>query len=160
MRSLKYSMNKILKDKSGFLLRDFVIAGLVFATIIALYVIQVASVADNYDNTDMISQDFADHYDKLTTNKQYLDTSAKAVQNPDGGLNLVGTFNVAFNSVFTVIVMIWDSLTLYATMGTHLPEDFKFLDYNVITILMGSIIAILTTYLIFVWLSSVTRGKL
>ena len=149
----------IAKNKKGFLLRDFIVVGIIFGVVISLYIVQVASVADNYGNMDIISSDFAAHYDKLQEMSGNLDKSTDAVQG-SSGLNLVGAFNVAFNSVFTVIVMVWDGLTIYGTMGTHLAEDFSFLDYNTIKILIGGIIAILTTYLIFVWLSSVTRGKI
>jgi hypothetical protein len=149
-----------IKNKKGFLLRDFIVVGIIFGLTISLYIIQVASIADNYDNTNIIDEDFAAHYDKLQSMKSNLDTSAKAVQDPEGGLDLVGAFNVAFNSVFTVIVMVWDGLSLYAGMATNLASDFSFLDKNVIIIFTTGLIAILTAYLIFVWLSSVTRGKI
>ena len=147
------------KQKKGWLLRDFVIVGIVFGLIIALYVVSVASVADNYNNHDIISANFANYYSKLSTNLQQLDTSYKAVQSP-GGLNLIGTFNVAFNSVFTVIVMVWDGIAIYTGMAGNMSSDFSFLDQSTVLLLFGGIIAIITAYLIFVWISSVTRGKL
>lgn len=149
----------MFKGKKGFLLRDFVIVGIIFGTIIALYVLSVASIATNYQNTDIINSNFAAHYSRINDNLAQLDRSTKAVQG-SGGLNLIGTFNVAFNSVFTVVVMIWDGLVIYKDMAVNMVGDFTFLDAGVTTLFLGSVIAILTAYLIFVWLSSVSRGKI
>lgn len=149
----------IFKQKKGFLFRDFVIVGILFGLIVALYVVQVASVANNYNNNQIISQSFSDHYSKMQTNLQQLDTSYSATKGT-GGLNLIGTFNVAFNSVFTVIAMVWDGITIYTGMAGNIAGDFNFLDQGVVVLFFGAIIACLTAYLIFVWLSSVSRGKI
>lgn len=147
------------QQKKGFLLRDFVIVGIIFGLVIGMFIIMVGSVANNYNNTDIISSSFADHYSKLQTNLDQLNTANKAVQG-SGGLNLIGTFNVAFNSVFTVVAMVWDSILIYTGMASNISGDFSFLDQSTVLLFLTSIIAILTTYLIFVWLSSVSRGKL
>jgi hypothetical protein len=149
----------IFKYKKGFLLRDFVIVGMLFGLIIALYVLSVAGIANNYQNTNIISENFASHYSHLQDNLNSLDTSYKATKG-SGGLNLIGAFNVAFNSVFTVIIMVWDGITLYSGMAGTIVSDFTFLDSGVITIFLSAIIAMLTAYLVFVWLSSVMRGKI
>lgn len=149
----------MFKQKKGFLLRDFVVVGILFGMAIALYIIQVASVAQNYGNDDMISPEFAAHYSKLQTNLDALSSATNAVQG-SGGLNLIGSFNVAFNSVFTVIVMIWDGILIYTGMASNVASDFNFLDQSTMLVFLGGIIAILTTYLIFIWLSSVSRGKI
>lgn len=147
------------KQKKGFLLRDFVIVGIIFGLIVALYIIMVASMATNYNNNNIISSNFANHYNKLQTNLNSLDTSYAATKG-SSGLNLVGTFNVAFNSVFTVIVMVWDGVMIYTGMASNVSSDFSFLDQTTVLLILSSFIAIITTYLIFVWLSSVTRGKI
>ena len=148
-----------IKQKFGFLIRDFVIVGILFGMIIALFIVLVASTANNYNNTDIISPSFAAHYSQLTAFKSDLDTSNQAVQS-SGGINLIGAFNVAFNSVFTVIAMVWDSLLIYTGMAQNIAGDFSFLDSGTIFMFMGGLIAILTAYLIFIWISSVSRGKL
>ena len=146
-------------NKKGFLARDFVVVGIIFGMVIALFVILVASTANQYNNTDIVSPNFAKHYSTLNTNLQQLDTSNKAVQGA-GGLNLIGTFNVAFNSVFTVIAMVWDGISIYTGMAGNVAGDFNFLDQTTVLMFLGGIIAILTVYLIFIWISSVSRGKL
>src|SRR3972149_4543769 len=147
------------KQKKGFLLRDFVIVGIIFGMVIAFYIIQVASVAQNYNNKDIITPEFAQHYSKIQTNLDQLNSANRAVQGT-GGLNLIGTFQVAFNSIFTVIVMVWDGILIYTGTASNKSQDFTFLDSSTILLFLSGIIAIITTYLIFVWLSSVSRGKL
>ena len=149
----------MFKQKKGFLLRDFVIVGILFGTIIALYVIQVASIAQNYSNSDIISPTFAAHYDKLSTNMNYLNSMSSSVQGTNG-LNLIGLFDVAFNSVFSVVSLIWETILIYTGMAGFFVSDFTFLDATVVKIVLSSAIAIITAYLIFVWLSSVSRGKI
>ena len=149
----------MIKQKKGFLLRDFVVVGIIAGMIIAFYIIQVASIAQNYDNTEIIDSNFASHYSKLQTNLETLDTSYDAVKG-GSGLNLIGTFNVVFNSVFTVIVMVWDGVMIYTGMGQNIANDFTFFDRSTVLVFFSGIIAIVTTYLIFIWLSSVSRGKI
>jgi len=150
------------KNKKGWLLRDFVIVGIIFGIILSLFLFGVADIASNYNDDTMISQSFSDHYSNLQTNLNQLNNANQAVQGGSSGqgLNLIGTFNVAFNSVFTVIVMVWDGLLIYTGMASNISNDFTFLDHNVIMVFMSGLIAILTSYLIFVWLSSVSRGKI
>lgn len=151
--------NILKMNKRGFLLRDFVVTGLIFGLVVALYIIQVASVADNYNNQEIISPSFAEHYDKMSENTAKLENSFSAVKSGNG-LDLIGTFNIAFNSVFTVINMLWDSLLIYTNMIPNIVGDFTFLDATTIFLFLGGILAIITAYLIFIWLSSVTRGKI
>lgn len=152
-------INKMKMNKRGFLLRDFIVVGIIFGMVIALYIIQVASVAQNYNNADIISPEFADHYSNLQTNLDELNVGTEAAQGSEG-LNLIGTFNVAFNSVFTVITMVWDGILIYTGMASNVAGDFSFLDQSTILLFTGGLIAILTAYLVFIWLSSISRGKI
>ena len=149
----------MLKQKKGFLVRDFVLAGILFGIVIALFIISVGSIATNYNNTDMVSPQFAAHYNKLQSNLNSLDSAYLATKG-SGGLNLIGTFNVVFNSVFTVITMAWDGIAMYSGMATNISGDFSFLDQATALLILTSLIACILIPLIFVWLSSVSRGKI
>jgi hypothetical protein len=147
------------KNKKGFLIRDFVVAGIIFGIIMLMFSLAVVSIADNYGNTEIVNEKFSENYNKLQANLDALDTSFKEVKG-GSGLNLIGTFDIAFNSVFTVIAMVWNGLTMYTDMIGSLISDFTFLNANIVSKFLQGIIAIITVYLIFVWISSVTRGKL
>lgn len=148
-----------IKQKKGWLIRDFVGVGIIFGLVVAMYIIMVASVANNYNNQDIISPSFATHYSTLSNNLQRLDTSYSAVKG-SSGLNLVGSFNVAFNSVFTVIAMVWDGVAIYTGMASNIAGDFSFLDQTTVLLFLSGVIALIVVYLIFIWVSSVSRGKL
>jgi hypothetical protein len=149
----------IFQSKKGFLLRDFVVTSIIFGLIVALFIIQVTSLASNYGNTEIIDPTFTENYNKLQNNLDQLDVTNQAVQG-SGGLNLIGAFDIAFNSVFTAIVMVWQGILLYTGMAFNLSNDFSFIDQQTVYLFVTGIIAILTTYLIFIWLSSVSRGKI
>ena len=149
----------IFKQKKGFLLRDFVAVSIIFGLIIAMYIIMTGAIANNYNNQDIVSPSFAAHYSQLSTNLNNLNTAYSNVKGTNG-LNLIGTFNVVFNSVFTVIAMVWDSITIYSSMAMNISGDFSFLDQSTSLLFLSGLIALIVVYLMFVWLSSVSRGKI
>jgi len=149
----------IFKQKKGWLPRDFVVVGIIFGLVVAMYIVMVAAVANNYNNQEIINENFASHYSVLNENLNKLDTSYSAVT-ATGGLNLVGTFNVAFNSVFTVIAMVFSGVGIYTNMAASVASDFLFLDKSTVLIFFQSVIAMMVAYLIFTWVSSVSRGKI
>jgi len=57
-------INKI--NKKGWVARDFIIAMLVFSGVLAMFVVMIGSVANDYDNTNIISPDFSDKFDKFS----------------------------------------------------------------------------------------------
>lgn len=149
----------IYQQKKGFLIRDFVVIGILFGMIIAFYIIQVASLANNYPDNMIPNAAFEAHYAKLSTNIDRLNNATAAVQSAEG-LTFTGTLDIVFTSVFTVIVMVWDNILLFTGMQSFLAGDFSFFDSGVLVLLVGGLLAILTTYLVFIWLSSISRGRL
>lgn len=152
------------RQKKGWLIRDFVIAGLIMGMIIGLLVLSIADINNNYLNVpgvnhDVVSADFASHYSTLSNTLDKANSMTKSVQG-EGGFSLVGAFDVVFNSAFTTIALVWDTILIYTGMATNIPQDFNFLANAPITIFFSTLIAIVTIYLVFVWLSSVTRGKI
>lgn len=146
------------KQTKGFLLRDVVISALLSFGIIALLVIGIGSMAVNYDRPDLVSPSFSNNYNKLNSLLNNLDSTRTATTSTQG-LNFIGTFNVAFNSIFTVFKLVLNSLDIFGSMTANVVSDYTFLDAGVIKILMGVLLAGLLTTIIFVWISSVTRGR-
>lgn len=149
---------QIMKNKKGVLTRDLVIAGLLFTGIVALFVLAIAGVADNYDNTEIINENFANNYDKLSEIANDVNLTRGASQSSEG-LSFIGTFDVIFSSTFTVIKMVFATLDLIGDMAANFVSDYTFLDASVIKILFIMALAILTTVLVFVWISSVSRSN-
>jgi hypothetical protein len=152
------------KQKKGWLLRDFVIAGVLFGLILGLYVLAIADTSNNYINIpgvnhDVVSPEFASHYAKLNDLLSKSDSMSSAVQG-SGGLSIIGTFDIAFNSVFTVIAMIWQTILIYTGLGSWIPNDFTFISAAPMRMFISAVLACGTIYIVFVWLSSIMRGKI
>lgn len=145
-------------QKKSFLTRDFVIAGILFSGIIALWVLAIAGIQSEYDSTLLTNENFSEKYDKLIEQTEKIET-ARASAAAGEGLSFIGTFDVAFQSTFTVIQMVFSTLNLFGDMTGSFAEDFG-LDPTVTKIVFLIGLAILTTIIIFVWISSISRGRI
>lgn len=144
-------------NKKGFLTRDFVQAGILFTGIIALMVIMVGGIADEYGNTDIVSEDFSANYDRLTSITENVETIRNTTTS-SSGLSFKGAFNVAFTSAFTAIQLVFSTLTLLGSVMSNFALDFG-VPKVVADLLFIIGFSIITVVLIFVWLSSISRGK-
>lgn len=151
----------MFKSKKGFLLRDVVITGLLFTGIIALFVIGLTSISINYDRTDLVNEQFNKNFNKLndlTSGQSGLDTSRSQLTNASG-LQLLGNFDIAFQSTWTVFALVWGTVDLYASMGSNIVSTFTFIPAVVIKVLLYILVSILVAYIIFNLISSITRGR-
>lgn len=147
------------KSKKGWILRDFVIAGLLLSGMIALVVLMIASVQNNYPGSDLTDPTFQSKYDKLTEISSLVELGRNTTASGEG-FDFKGTFDVAFQSTFTVIQLGFATLSLFTSMGDSIIEDFAFLDSTVVTIMFILVMAIMTTIIVFVVISSISRSKL
>jgi len=147
-----------MMQKKPFLTRDFVIAGLLFSGLIALWVLAIAGIGDQYDSDLLTNPDFAEKYDKLTEQTQKIETARRAAAAGEG-LSFVGTFDVAFQSVFTIFQMIFSTLNLFGNMTLSFAEDFGF-DPTVTSVVFIIALAVLTVLIVWNIVSSISRGKI
>ena len=145
-------------NKKSFLTRNFVIAGVLFSGIVALYVLAIAGISDEYDSTLLTNEEFSENYDKLIEQTERIET-ARATAAAGEGLSFIGTFDVAFQSTFTVIQMVFQTLNLFGDITGSFAEDFG-LDPTVTKITFLIALAILTTLIVWTWISSISRGKI
>lgn len=151
-------MLRKIQPKKAFLTRDFVIAGILFSGIVALWVLAVAGIQDQYGSTLLTNDDFAEQYDRLTEQTEKIETARSATAAGEG-LSFIGTFDVAFQSTFTVIQMVFSTLDLFGDMTGSFAEDFGF-DPTVTKIIFIIALSILTTIIVFIWISSISRGRI
>ncbi len=144
--------------KKPFLTRDFVIAGVLFSGILALFVLSIAGISDEYDSTLLINEEFAENYDRLTQQTERIET-ARETASAGSGLSFLGTFDVAFQSTFTIFQMIFQSLDLFGDMSGSFSEDFG-VDPSVVTIIFIVALSILTTLIVWNIISSISRGRI
>lgn len=144
--------------KKGFLTRDFVIAGIFLMGTIALMILMVQGIATNYNRDDLIDENFAKNYDKLNNVTSPVTVLLDQVNSPEG-LSFKGTFDVAFGAAFVGISLIFGTLQLFSSIFVNVLVDFG------IPAAVGNVLFIvgftsLAVTLIYVWLSSISRGKL
>lgn len=147
------------KQRKSFLVRDIGIALVFSMTVIALFVIFAQGLAVNYNRTDLVNPSFSSHYNQLSGLTNTAEQSHNSVTS-SSGLNLLGQFDVVFNSFFSVIGIGWDSYNIIFSGISNIVSDFTFLPAGVIYILLTSLVTALLIYLIFTIISSVTRGRI
>lgn len=144
--------------KKGFLTRNFVVAAILFSGVVALFVLAIAGISDEYDSTLLVNEKFSENYDTLVEQTDRVET-ARETAAAGGGLSFVGTFDVAFQSTFTVIQMVFQSLGLFGDMTESFSEDFG-INPSVTRIVFLIALAILTALIVFNWISSISRGRI
>lgn len=138
------------------------IAGILFTGFIALIILAVTAISNNYDRTDIVSSSFNNNFNKLLTltdKQSYLETTRSQVTN-SSGLQLLGGFDIAFNSVYTTFNLMWSVVDIFGTMGSSIISTFVFVPAVVIDTLILILLSLLTTYVIFTLMSSITRGRI
>jgi hypothetical protein len=144
--------------RKSWIARDFVVAGLLFSGIISFFVLFFLSLGAEYDNPDLVNEEFSENYDKLTAISEKVDTMRLA-STAGEGLSFLGTFDVAFQATFTVIQLVFSTLALVASIPGKMVVDFTFIDSIVLANFFVLGLAVITTILVFVWISSISRSK-
>lgn len=147
-----------MTHKKSFLTRDFVIAGVLFSGMLALFVLAIAGISNEYDTSILTNEEFSDNYNRLVEQTNRVET-ARETAAAGGGLSFIGTFDVAFQATFTVIQMVFQTLDIFGDITGSFAEDFG-VDPTVTRIVFLIGLAILTTLIVFTWISSISRGKI
>jgi len=144
--------------KKGYLTRDFVIAGIFLMGVIAIMILMVQGMADNYDRQDLVDEGFSENYDKLSNVTDNVGTILNATRS-GSGLSFKGAFDVTFGAAFTAIQLVFSTLGLMQNVFINFATDFGVPTAvsNILFIVGFSVIAVT---LIYVWLSSISRGKI
>ena len=150
---------KLIQFKKGWVTRDFVIAGILFSGVVGFFVLFIAGMAAEYNQPGLVSSTFSANYDKLNDIADKVETMRSTTSGGEG-LSFVGTFDVAFSATFTVIQLVFSTLALMGSLPAKIITDFTFIDSTVVANFFVLGLAILTTSIIFIWISSISRGKI
>jgi hypothetical protein len=141
--------------KKGFLARDWTISLLIFGAIVAILALVLADLATTYDNTDILDSSFTTSYDTFTSTKSSAQSMYETLTT-GGGLTVIGTANLLFQSVFTVFNLVLGSLLLPGTILKNFMVDYGVPD-SIGNIFMALYVLIPTVIIVFVILSSQSR---
>lgn len=147
----------MVMNKKGWVARDFVIAVLLFSGVLALFVVMIGFIANDYDNPNVIDEDFSDKFDKFSEDTDRAGEMWEAATGEDG-LSLVGTADLLFFSTFRVISLIFNSVVATGTQLASFGEYFG-IPTEITGIFMVLIFSILTVSIVFIIISSVRSGR-
>lgn len=148
-------MNKL--NKKGWVSKDFVIAMLIFSGSIALFVIMVGSLANDYDNPNVINENFSNQFDSFSEDTDRAGEIWDAATS-EGGLSLVGTADLLFFSTFRVISLVFSSVVAAGQQMASFGEFFG-IPSEITGIFMVMLFSILTVYIVFIIISSIRSGR-
>ena len=149
----------MIQFKKGWVTRDFVISTLLFTGIVAMFVLFIGGLSAEYNQPDLVSSSFSSNYDKLGVISDKVEVMRSTTAAGEG-LSLVGAFDIAFTATFTVIQLVFSTLALAGSLPAKIIIDFTFIDSIVAANLFVLGLAVITTSIVFIWVSSVARGKL
>ena len=136
---------------------DFVLAMLIFSGVIALLVVALGSMANDYGNTNVVNSEFSSKFDNFENDTARSGEMWEAVAG-EGGLSLVGTVEVLFFSTFRVISLVLSSIGEAGNQLFGIGEFFSI--PSVVTgIFFVLIFSLLTVIIIFKILSFVKGGR-
>ena len=148
-------INKL--NKKGWVARDFIIAMLIFSGALAIFVVMIGSLANDYDNPDVINAEFSEKFDKFSEDTDRAGEMWESATS-EGGLSLVGTADLLFFSTFRVISLIFTSVVAAGEQMAGFGEFFG-IPSEISSIFMVLIFTILTVYIVFIIISSVRSGR-
>lgn len=144
--------------KGQFLARDWLMALVLFTGIIALATLMVTSTATEYENTGIIDEEILEDFGNLQDTTDIAGAAFDAT-NKQGALTITGSFSILFQSAFTVISLIFNSMAIATSQLTSFG-DFLGVPKVVTNIIFPLIISLLTIALVFIIISTTTRREL
>lgn len=147
-----------MKNKKAFLARHWIVAFTVCIAVISLSYFMVQGLATEYDNLDVIDENFQSTYNRYSDLEGDVHSMFEEASSEEG-LSVVGTFTVLFSATFTIIQLIFSSLLLPGTMLRQFALDVG-APSAIANIIFTLPLVIVTVIIILVIISSISRGKL
>ncbi len=150
-----------MMNKKGMLARDWVMVLILFGTITGLgYLIveDMASSDSGYNVENMTDENFQENYDTLsdTIDDVYLMQNATS---SGEGMNIFSTFTTMFKATFTIISIVFGSFDMVRDTMTNFAEDFG-VPSIIANLIFPAILVIIIAIIVFVIISSVSKGRL
>jgi len=151
----------MMNKKGEMLARDYFVCLVLFGMLTGMGALMVVSMADSktgYDIENMTNDAYQERYDTLTNAsagiyKMSNETASK------GGMSVLSTYTTMFSATFTVISIVLSSFGIVEDAGAYLMTDAG-VPSVLGNLVMGGIMAIIVGILVFVIISSISRGKL
>ena len=144
-------------NKKGILIRDWLLALLLFSVVIALFAIGSADLASDYGMSRVIDSDFRDKYDEFSNVTQDVATIQEDLTS-DEGLDIIGTVGGIFKVFYTLIGLIFGSFFLVGSQTANFAMDYGVPEV-VANLIFPFAITAITIIIIFVIISALQRSN-
>ncbi len=155
-------IKNIIKNKKGEIIpRTIVITILIFTLITGigfLVVNDISSSENGYNIPNMSDSNFQQKYSDVNNISDTINIMKNKTLNKEG-LNVVSTYTTMFKSTFSVIALVFGSIGMINTIFLNIMKDFG-ISATLGNLIIGSILAMITTVIMFAVLSSVSRGRI
>ena len=143
------------------LLRDFIIILVLFGLISGtgyLVVEDIASSSKGYDVANMTDESYQSRYDTLTESSSKIYQMQNKTASEEG-LSMKSTYYTFFQATFGVISLVFGSFGMAETTMNTFAQDIG-MDSALANLVFGAILVIAICIIVFVVISSVSRGRL
>jgi len=143
------------------LARDFIVVLMLFGLFSGvgyLIVEDISSSERGYDVVNMSDENYRARYDTLldtTDNVKQMQTAASSKE----GLTIWSVFTTMFSATFTVIGLVFGSIGTAILTVKNFGLDLG-MSEKLINVVAGAILTILTSLIVFIVISSISRGRL
>jgi hypothetical protein len=146
-----------MMNKKGFTGKDYMLAMLVFSFVVAVFVIMVASLANDYDKNEMLDSEFDAKFNKFQNVTDKADGMLESFTTGKG-LSFVEASQLFLTGGFVVINLMLSALTIATSQILSFGSYFGI--PSEISALLGTfIIVALGISLVFIIINSVRGGK-
>jgi len=143
------------------LARDFIIILVLFGLVTGagyFIVVDIASSESGYDIPNMTDEEYQKRYDTLNDTSTIIYKMQNATKS-EKGMSVVSTFTTMFKSTFSVIGLVFGSFDMVATTMDNFGQDLG-MDSSLANLVFGAILIIIITIIVFVIISSISKGRL
>jgi len=148
-------------NKKGMYARDYIIILILFGAVCiigSLIVADIAGTESGYGVSGMVDENFKQHYDTLKESTSDIGKMQNATTS-EAGTKTISQYTEIFRATFSLISIIFGSLGMTSDTLTHFATDFE-IPKEIANIIFSTILGVLTTILIFVIISSVSKSKI
>lgn len=152
---------RLIRNKKGVLPRTWVIATILFVTVVALLYTASNGFLSEYSQDSLIDSDFNNSYNKYNELTGSGDMNISATwesMTDDKGWNVFDTL-IGIPAIFmSVIRYLAGSVGIMSDVPSQIGEDLG-VDSSIVNILGGSLILLISVVIIFAIISSVSRSN-
>ena len=123
-----------------------------------LIIEDMASSKSGYNVTNMTDESYQERYDTLTESSSKIYQMQNATASKQG-MSVISTFTTMFSATFSIIGIIFGSFGMAVTTMNNFGQDLG-MSSGMANLLFGAILVIIIATIVFIIISSISRGRL